>query len=87
MEIRLEKWPLVLNLIDQGIKPNSEKFESALVSAIKEEIAHKVDLNYVSPETFGNVALKVQNFKAKIKPIWTSTKVSRLLYSANTCNI
>ena len=76
MEVRLEKLPLFEKLFELGIKPISDNFEETLVSLIKEKIAAKVDLNYVSPDTFAKVDQIAKNFKTITKKDWRSTAVS-----------
>ena len=80
MEVRLEKLPLFQKLFDQGIKPNSENFIKVLVSMIKEKIAAKVDIKYVSEETFAKVDQIAKNFKTITKGDWTTKKVFKNLF-------
>ena len=72
MKIRVEKLLLFDKLINQGIKPNSEKFQACVISLLKDKIAEEIDLKFVGPDTFTKVETDAQKWSSLMRIQYTT---------------
>ena len=84
--MRVEKLAILKKIVEEhNIKPTSSEFEQKVESVLREKIAEEINLHYVAPQTFENIANVAKYFKSDMKILWTSSKVCKhLIYHHTT---